>query len=282
MAAARIALAAVLSTLAACPVALAGPASTNSDGDVLVFSAGVTPPMAGTAKVPQGIGLSLDAFVGNRISAGAAIPTNSITLSLPAGMTENGLRFPACPITPDAISACPRASQVGSGTAETEVLNPGNEPPTFTTATAALYNGLPLTPGAVPTLAFILRVGGRPAGELDFAVRPSPRGLQLSQVLVATAGPGIGITKVSLTVPDRTVTVRSGRRTSTVHFLTAPTTCTGAWTFGLTTTSAGRRPMVATDREPCVPAAPVTRRRTRRFRSAQPVSRLRSAAVSGL
>ena len=117
-----------------------------------------------------------------------------------------------------------------------------------------MYNGAPLSPGANPTLAFIMRRAGRPVGELDFAVRPSSHGLLVGQVLIPAAGPGIGITKVSLTIPERTVRVRAGRRMSTVPFLTAPTTCTGAWTFGLTTTSAGRKPIVASDREPCVPA----------------------------
>ena len=283
MAAARIVLAAALCALIACPTALAGPATTNSDGDVLVFSAGVTPPLAGTAKTPQGVGLSFDAFIGNRLNSNNAIPTNSITFALPPGFVENGLRFPSCQITPNQISACPRSSQVGSGTAETEVLNPGNEPPTFTQATVALYNGMPLIPGSVPTLVVVTRVAGRPTGELDFVARPTAQGLLVGQVLIAQAGTGIGITRLSVTIPNRTVTVKAGHRTSTVSFLTAPTTCAGAWTFGLTTTSAGRKPLVATDREPCVPAQTTTRRRSGGVRRGQlSVRRLRSAAVKSL
>lgn len=252
MAATRIALAAVLLALAATPAALAGPATTNPDGDVLVFSVGVTPPVADTAKAPQGVGLSLDAFAGNRLNSNGAIPTDSITFTLPAGFTENGLQFPACPITPNTISSCARSSQIGSGTAETELLNTGGEPPTFTPAQITVYNGAPLFPGSVPTLAFIIRVGGRPTGELDFAVRPTPHGLQIGQILGPVSGPGIGITKVSLSIPDRQTSVKTGRKMSTVHFLTTPTTCRGAWTFALTTTSAGRKPLTATDRQTCL------------------------------
>ncbi len=251
MAAARIALAALALVLAAGGTALAGPASTNSDGDVLVLSIGVTPPQTSTATVPQGVGLSVDAFAGNRIFANRAIPADSLTFVLPIGFTENGLLFPACQITPDAISPCPPATQVGSGFAETELLNPGNRPPTFTTARIALYNGTPVL--GLPTLVMITRVAGRATGELDFVVRPSMLGLTVSQILVPTAGPGIGITKVSLNIPDRHTTIRvNGKPTRTVHLLQAPRTCSGSWTFSLTTTSAARRPITATDREPCV------------------------------
>ena len=252
MAAARIALAAILLTLAAGGTALAGPATTNSDGDVLVFSVGVTPPIASTAKTPQGVGLHIDAFAGNRVAANQAIPTNSITFTLPKGFIENGSQFPACTITPDAVSPCTAATQIGSGTAEIALLNPGGEAPTFTPARVTLYNGAPATPGGPTSLALIARVHGTAQGELDFLVKPSAHSLIVSQELVATSGPGIGLTKLSLTIPDRVTTVRVKRHTTTVHLLDAPTTCTGSWAFSLTTTSAGRKPIVATHSEPCV------------------------------
>jgi hypothetical protein len=251
MAAARVALAALLLFLAAAGTALAGPATTDSDGDVLVFSVGVTPPQTSTAKLPQGVGLSLDAFAGNRIFANSAIPTDSLTFALPRGFVENGLLFPACRITPNAISPCASATQVGSGTAESELLNPGNQPPTFTPARVTIYNGAPLL--GLPTLIMISRVGGRAIGELDFVVRPATRGLIVSQILIPDAGPGIGITKVSLTIPDRHATVRVKGKARAVHLLQAPQTCSGgAWAFALTTTSAARKPLTAVDREPCV------------------------------
>jgi len=250
MAAARIALAVLLLLLAAGGTALAGPARTNSDGDVLVFSAGVTPPQTSTVKAAQGVGLSVDAFAGNRFNSNSAIPTDSLTFVLPRGFVENGLQFPACPITPNAISPCAPATQIGSGSAEIELLNPGNEPPTFTAARVTVYNGKPVF--GVPTIIMITRVAGRATGELDFVVRPSRSGLTVSQILVPTAGPGIGITKVSLSLPERHAIVRVKGRASTVHLLQAPRTCSGSWTFSLTTTSAARRPLTATDREPCV------------------------------
>jgi len=250
MAAARIALAAVILLLAAGGTALAGPASTNSDGDVLVFSADVTPPQTSTAKAAQGVGLHVDAFSGNRFNSNSAIPTDSLSFVLPSGFTENGLLFPACPITPNAISPCAPATQIGSGSAETELLNPGNKPPTFTAARVTVYNGKPVF--GAPTIIMITRVAGRATGELDFVVRPSRSGLTVSQILVPTAGPGIGITKVSLSLPERHVIVRVKGRVGTVHLLQAPRTCSGSWTFSLITTSAARKPLTATDREPCV------------------------------
>ena len=252
MAGSRIALATIVLVFAAAGPALAGPATTNSDGDVLVFSVAVTPPVASTAKTPEGVGLHVDAFAGNRIAANQAIPTNSITFTLPKGFVENGTDFPACTITPDAISPCTPATQIGSGSAEIALLNPGGEAPTFTPARVTLYNGAPAMTGAPTSLALIARVRGTAQGELDFLVKPSARGLVVSQELVATSGPGIGITKLSLTIPDRRTTVRVKRRTTVVHLLDAPMTCTGGWPFSLTTTSAGRKPLVATDREPCV------------------------------
>ena len=252
MAASRTAVAAVLLTLATAGTALAGPATTNSDGDVLVLSVGVTPPAASTARTPQGVGLQIDAFAGNRVAANQAIPTNSITFTLPRGLVENGTEFPACTITPDAISPCTPATQLGSGTAEIALLNPGGEAPSFTPARVTLYNGAPPTAGGPTSLALIARVRGRPEGELDFLVKPSPHGLIVSQELVATSGPGIGITKLSLTIPDRETTIRVKRHARVVHFLDAPMTCTGSWPFTLITTSAGRKPLVATDSEPCV------------------------------
>ena len=98
----------------------------------------------------------------------------------------------------------------------------------------------------------ITRAGGRALGELDFVVRPTTHGLTVSQIQIPDAGPGIGITKVSLTIPDRRTSVRVRGRTHTVHLLQAPQSCPGAWVFALTTTSAARKPLTAVDREPCV------------------------------
>lgn len=261
MAGSRIALATVLFLLTAAGSAPAGPATTNADGDVLVFSVAVTPPVASTAKAPRGVGLHVDAFAGNRIAANQAIATNSITFTLPRGFVLNANDFPACTITPDAISPCAPGTQIGAGSAEIALLNPGGEAPTFTPARVTLYNGAPQSPGGPASLALIARVHRAAAGELDFLVKPSPRGLIVAQELVATSGPGIGITKLSLTVPDRTTTIRVKRHPSVVHLLDAPRACTGSWPFTLTTTSAGRKPLVATHSEPCVSPGSLAARR---------------------
>ncbi len=237
--------------LAAAPSALAEIGS-NGAGDFLDLRVAITPPRAGTAKAPQGVGLSLSNFLGNRINANAAIPITSMDFFFRQGFTENGQLFPSCSINPITISRCSRASQIGTGSAETERLNPGGAPPTFAAARMLAYNGAPYLYGGA-TLIFIAVRGGRPVTEMDFVVRPRGGGLAINELLLASSGPGTGITRFSIDIPDRQTRVRLNGKAVTVHLFDAPTTCRGAWTFAETTTSAGGRPPIrATDSQTCV------------------------------
>jgi hypothetical protein len=235
--------------LAAAPSALADIGS-NGAGDFLDLRVAVSPPKAGSAKAPQGVGLSLSNFLGNRINANAAIPITSMDFSFRQGFTENGQLFPSCSINPTTISRCSRASQIGTGSAETERLNPGGEIPTFAPARVLAYNGAPYLYGGT-TLIFIVVRGGRAVTELDFVVRPQGRGLAINELLLASSGPGTGITRFSVNIPDRHQRVRIKGKSVTVHLFNAPTTCRGAWTFAETTTSSGRPPIRATDSQTC-------------------------------
>ncbi len=235
---------------AAAPSALAE-IGANSAGDFLDLRVAITPPKASTARAPQGVGLSLSNFLGNRVNADAAIPITSMDFFFRQGFTENGQLFPSCSINPTTISRCSRASQIGTGTAETERLNPGGELPTFARARVLVYNGAPYLYGGT-TLIFIVVRGSRPVTEMDFVVRPQGRGLAINELLLPSSGPGTGITRFSVKIPDRQARVRSKGKTVTVHLFDAPTTCAGAWTFAETTTSSGRPPIRATDSQTCV------------------------------
>jgi hypothetical protein len=245
-----IALLTVVLLAAAAPSALAELGS-NGAGDFLDLRVAITPPKAGTAQAPQGVGLSLSNFLGNRINADDAIPITSMDFAFRQGFTENGQLFPACSINPTTISRCSRASQIGTGSAETERLNPGGEVPTFAPARVLAYNGAPYLSGG-PTLIFIIVRGGRAVTEMDFVVSPQHGGLAINELLLPSSGPGTGITRFSVNIPDRHERVRIKGKTVTVHLFDAPTTCSGAWTFAETTTSSGRPPIRATDSQTCV------------------------------
>lgn len=245
------ALTAGLLAAAAAPTTPARPGiATNPDGDFLDLRVGVSPPRAGTVRAPQGVGLTISSFTGNRLNADSAIPMTSLDIFLRQGFTENGQLFPACPLNPTTISRCSRVSQIGTGSAETERLNPGGEAPTYGAARVRVYNGAPYLGGA-PTLILVFAQNGHAIAELDFSVRSQDRGLAINQLLLAGSGPGSGISAFSMSIPDRHERLRVRGKRVTVHLLDAPTTCAGAWTFSETTTSAGRRPLRATDSQTC-------------------------------
>jgi hypothetical protein len=236
--------------LAAAPSAVAE-IGTNGAGDFLDLRVAISPPKAGSAKAPQGVGVSLSNFLGNRVNANAAIPITSMDFFFRQGFTENGQLFPSCSINPTTISRCSRASQIGTGSAETERLNPGGEVPTFAPAQVLAYNGAPYLYGGTTLIIIVVR-GGRAVTEMDFVVRPQGGGLAINQLLLPSSGPGTGITRFSVNIPDRHQRVRANGKAVTVHLFDAPTTCPGAWTFAETTTSAGGRPPVrATDSQTC-------------------------------
>jgi hypothetical protein len=244
-----------LVVLAVAGTALAGQAATNGNGDFADLSVKITPPISGTAKAPRGVGLAINSFVGNRINANRTINNKSLTVRFNQNFTDNGLLFPSCLINPKTLSKCPPASKVGTGTAEGELLSTTGGPPTFVTATLAVYNGKPFGGDKSPTEIVIASVGGKPTTELDFTVSRQSGGLNFTQLQFPNApssGPIIYLTKFSVSSPDRSETRTIKGKKVKIHLVDAPTTCHGAWTFSQTFGYATQAPLTATDSEPCV------------------------------
>lgn len=233
--------------------ALAGQAATSTNGDFIDLAVKITPPISGTAAAPRGVGLSFDSFDGNRINANRTGPTNALNVHFAQNFTDNGLLFPGCTINPTALSVCPAASKVGSGTAEGELLSPTGAPPTFVSATVTVYNGKPYKTGKSPTEIFIASVGGKPVTELDFTVTRDHGGLTYTEIPAGLpSGTAIYLSKFDVTMPDRSETRKVKGKKTTIHLLDAPTSCHGRWTFSQTLGFVNQPPLTATDSLPCV------------------------------
>lgn len=248
-----IGLLAGLVVLAVAGTALAGPPAVDSNGDFVDLSIKITPPTSGTTRAPRGIGVTFDAFTGNRINANNTINTNSLQVRFNQNFTANGLLFPACAINTTGVSTCPANTRIGTGTAEGELLSSTGGPPSFVAATVAEYNGKPLGDKS-PTYILVASVGGKPVTELDFRVVPQADGLSLNQIIFpgTGSGPTIYLTKFHLVQPDRSEVKKIHGRKTTIHLLDAPTTCHGSWTFSQTLGFASGPPIVATDSQPCL------------------------------
>lgn len=249
-----VGLAVTIAMLACAGIALAGQAATNSNGDFIDLNVAVTPPVAGTPKAPQGVGVSFDSFTGNRISAGAESVNTSIVVRFNKGFKINGALFPACKINPTGVSKCPKSTQIGTGVAEAELPGANGAPPTFIPAKLIAYNGKPFKTRA-PTIIFSALLNGKPSAELDFTAAQQPQGrygLAFTQIQFPSAGgPSFGISKFSINVPDRTVTRKLHGKLVKVHLFEAPTTCNGSWVFSETNTFSTQSPLTATDSQPC-------------------------------
>src|SRR5579859_1644064 len=169
-----------LIVLGAGGTALAGQGATNTNGDFIDLSVKVTPPKSGTAKHPRGVAVSFDSFTGNRIRADDETASTSTQVLFDNNFKENGLKFPACTINPKGVSTCAPSTQIGSGTAEAQLLKAIGAP-TFIPATLAVYNGNPVS-GKTPTMIFVASIGGKPIGELDFTVGPQGGGLAFNEI----------------------------------------------------------------------------------------------------
>jgi hypothetical protein len=249
-----IGLAAAAVARAGAGVALAGQAATNPNGEFIDLNVAATPPTAGTAKAPRGVSVSFDSFTGNRVNGNTPSTNTGIVVRFNKGFKENGALFPSCTINAKALSTCSKATQIGSGTAEASLPGPSGGPPTFIPATLAAYNGKPVS-GKAPTLIFIASLNGKPTTELDFAVQQQPSGpyglaFTAFQPTGSTAV-ALGITKFSVKIPDRTVTRRVRGKSVKTHFVEAPTTCSGSWSFAQTNTFTNAPPLTATDSQPC-------------------------------
>jgi hypothetical protein len=249
-----IALAASAAALAGASIAIAGQAATNTNGTFVDLNVAVTPPVAGTAKTPPGVGVSFDSFTGNRINGNTPSHNTSVVVRFNSGFKENGALFPSCKINLKGLSTCSKSTQIGTGTGEASVPGSSGAPPTFIPAKLVAYNGKPLS-GKAPTAIFIALLNGKPAAELDFTVKQQPTGpygLAFTGIpFPSSAGPGFDITKFSVTIPDRTVTASVHGKSVKVHLLEAPTTCHGTWQFAQTNTFSDAPPLTATSSQPC-------------------------------
>jgi hypothetical protein len=254
-----IGLAVTAATMAGAGVALAGQATTSRNGEFVDVHVAVTPPVAGTAKAPRGVGLSVDSFTGNRIDGDTPSDNTGTVVRFNRGFKENGALFPACKLNPTALSTCSKSEQIGKGTAQVAILGANGAPPTFARARLAVYNGGPFA-GAAQTLIFIASVSGKPPTEVDFTAGQQPHGrygLAFGEIVFqspSSTAPGFQITKFSFRIPDRTVTLRVNGKSVKFHFIEAPTTCNGSWQFAQTNTYSNAAPLTATDSEPCVKA----------------------------
>ena len=249
-----VGLAVTVVVLACAGIALAGQAATNSRGDFIDLNVAVTPPIAGAAKAPQGVGVSFDSFTGNRISAASEGISNSIVVRFNKGFKVNSASFPSCKINPTGLTKCLKSTQIGTGVAEAELAGANGAPPTFIPAKLIAYNGKPFKTKA-PTIIFSALVNGKPTAELDFTVAQQsqgPYGLAFTQIQFPSAGgPSFGISKFSVNVPDRTATHKAGGKSVKVHLIEAPTTCHGSWVFAQTNTFTTGGSLTATDSQPC-------------------------------
>ena len=174
-----IALIAAVGVLSGAGVALGGQGATNEKGDFIALDVAVSPPVAGTAKAPRGVGVSLDSFLGNRINGNTPSTNNSVLVRFSKGFKENGLRFPGCKINPTDFTVCPKSTQVGTGTAEASIAGTGGAPPTFVPAKLAVYNGKPYGQSKAPTMIFTATLNGTPCGRAGLQDPAGSRGVPM-------------------------------------------------------------------------------------------------------
>jgi hypothetical protein len=243
--------------LAGAGAALAGQGATNSNGDFIDLNVAVTPPVAGTAQTPQGVGVAFDSFTGNRINGNTPSQTDLITVRFSKGFQENGLKFPGCTINPDpnGTSSCSKATQIGTGSAELAIPGTNGARPMFVGAKLLVYNGKPFK-GKSPTVVFQGVLNGKVVDELDFAAQQQPKGpygLAFTEIQFpgTPSSASSGITKFSVTIPKKSVTRTHDGKRVTTYLFQAPTTCNGSWKFAQTVEAANVPPLTATDSQPC-------------------------------
>ena len=231
----------------------AGPASTDSNGNVSVLDVALSPPVASSRARPVGATLTFQEFFGNR--NGAVLPrVTKTTIRLPPGTRSNGRLFPKCdlPDKPDEVgkSRCTNASRIGSGTVEVDPRPALKEP---LAGKLAVYNGE--LRGGKPTLILLATVvvgGSKVRGELDFEMRGSTL-VSLTQPQGTPQGLFV-ITKVDAVIRAKIIARRGGRRVR-VSVIETPRICRrGRWRSRSTQAFQGGGSLTAFDTAPCRPA----------------------------
>jgi hypothetical protein len=233
--------------LVAAGVALAGAPATNNQGYFIDLSVKVSPPIAGTAQHPRGVGIQFDSFDGNRIDGNRQAVNTSIVTRFGAGFKENAAKFPACQLSLTKLSKCSKATEIGTGSGEASFPGKNGGPATFVDAGLVAYNGSRYH--GHPTLIAQAVIGGKPAVELDFTVTNKSSGAWgvVFSSISAGGSTSVQITKFGLNIPDKSRVVHGSR----IHLLTAPDTCHGFWKFEQENTFKSGPPLIATDTEPC-------------------------------
>jgi hypothetical protein len=225
------------------------PARGPTGKNFLVLQFKVSPPRAG-----QAVALEFDSFAGNDVDAtfpAANDSTRIIDVRLAKGFTVNSSVGVNCTRAQVDRNACPRASQVATGTATADAR------PTIATPVQARVTAFR---GRTPTgrPALFLRAVANLNGQqvplvLVAEIKPAAPGFGPSFVvdsgpLTSGSGPLFGISQLHLNIPDKVVRV-GGRA---VHFVVAPPTCRGSWLFEQVNTAYSGAKLIATDRMPCV------------------------------
>ena len=234
-------------------MAHAGPAATDSNGNVSVLDVALSPPVAGSPTSRGGTKLTFHEFFGNR--KGALLPrVTKTTIRLPPGTGSNGRLFPKCdlPDKPDEVGKdrCTKASRIGSGTVEVDARPTLEEP---LVGKLVAHNGE--LRGGRPTLILLATVvvgGSEARGELDFEMR----GSKLVSLVPPEGTPqGVFvITKVDAAIRATTILRRRGRRVR-ASLIETPRTCRrGTWRSSSTQAFEGGGRLTAFDTAPCLPA----------------------------
>jgi hypothetical protein len=232
--------------------AQAGVEATDASGNFVVLDMDFNPPATSTKTVPGAASLGLNISFGNKRSGSPFPATQTFDLTVPGGGAYNGKFFPKCPLpkTPEDITAgCPKATQIGTGTAVIDARNLGVQEPIA--ATLTVYNGALRQGKATERILANATVGGSPiTSELD-VVYSGNKFSQFSDIQGATSI-GYSYSSFNLDVGAVLKTKVHGK-TTVIPLITTPRNCPAkGWPFTFTTTDTNGNKITATDRQPCV------------------------------
>jgi hypothetical protein len=233
-------------------VAGAGKPSTAPSGNFSVLDVDVLPPEGSARGRPQGVELSYDNFIGNRLTGQRPTGGTGLEVRFQNGFVFNGSLFEKCSLNADAPSDCPSRSRIGRGSAE---IDAGPVVPTPFMVETLAYNGR-LRNGNMTVIIFAQQEGsvlGKLVGEL----KTEPRGpygevLDFDPAIAPPTAPDFTITQFSLRTFDRSRVVRRGGTRVRRHLIEAPRICRGSWAFAQVNTFENGETLNAKDRDSCV------------------------------
>ena len=244
------ALVATAACVAAVPIAHAGQANVDANGNVLMLDGAFHQALTSGKSFKRPVTLELHTLFGNVYGNPTPAEGSDLTFGLPKGTTINASKFPGCPIPPSDATAgddsrCPSGSQIGSGTALVDARKSGlgssNE------GTIKIFNGLPHNGN--PTVIFMAKVHVGDVtipAEIDLDVLKGPKLVEFDPQGRPRGMASFDITSTDLTV-GKTIKVKG----KTVGYFAAPATCKNTWAFSLTLTrDSGTQ--TAKDTAPCV------------------------------